>query len=181
MARRLSLLVLLGASAREMQAQGSKVPMPSGAPVVGAGLGVLPASTRARVLLERDTVTGEGLLAVRVRVVGQGFVVASYQGVVKFDASGGTVLKTSTASNEEGQSLLNVDAAAPGVLKYAGFSARGYSRPTVKVGRIVFRAASLSRLRLTATLDVVGDPEGKSVPVRQRANATGVTSPVKAR
>lgn len=179
--RGLVAAVAVSTCALTVQAQASQVPMPANTAAAGPGLGVVPASARARVVLARDTVTGDGLVAVRVRVEGRGFTVASYQGIIRFSVAGGVVVKTFTTAGTEGQNLLNLDAGTPGLLRYAGFSARGFTQPAVEVGRVVFRASSLDRLKLTASLDVMGDPEGKSVPSKQRTGATGISSPTKSR
>lgn len=161
-----------GLCAQALPAKARAAAKPAAAPPPASGLGVVSAKARARVILECDTVSGAGLVAVRLRVEGRGFTVASYQGVVHFDPAAGTVVTTVAATTGEGQNLLNAEPAKAGALNFAGFSARGFAASTVDVGRIVFRAASIERLRVTAALDVVGDPDGKSVPASQRLPAS---------
>lgn len=146
-------LCIAGACAFTAQAQGTRIPMPTSPATARPGLGVVAAAARARVVLHRDTVTGAGLVAVRVRVEGQGFVVAAYQGVIRFDAAAGVALQAFTVTGDEEQSLLNIDRSSPGVLKYAGFSARGFL--TMRPDRLSRMAGSTCWIRRTGPQKLV--------------------------
>lgn len=117
-----------------------------------------PASVR--VTLERRE-SGDRRLVVVVRVNGEGLVLGSYSGRVRFNPREFVV--DSTLVGSDGSRYVNGNEAARGTLRFAGFTTTGFTSDVAL--RIVGHTTAAGTVpRFSALLDVAGNLAGTGVP-----------------
>ncbi len=127
----------------------------------------------AVVTVVRDKTSTPVHTVLMVRVEGKGMVLASYEGRVRFDASVFAV--DSATAGSDGSRFVNAGDASKGVIRFAGFTPTGFkSNDAVRI--VGHSTRPIDAAKVTATLEVAGDLEGKPVGKAGLLPATRVES-----
>ena len=116
-----------------------------------------------QVMIQQDTRVGGDSAVFVVNVVGNGVPVASYQGLLTFDANAMEISAAPTPTGASGEfRIVNAAAAADGVIRFAGFATENFS--TTEAFRIVghFKPGKVP-VNLVGKLDVAGETTGSAI------------------
>lgn len=115
-----------------------------------------------------------GTIRLRVRVLTKDVPLASYQGVITFDAGSFELVSVETPRSEEGgMHLVNPGEIANGQIRFAAFTTEKFADDEA-FSLIVKPLRPIGQMQLKATLDVAGETSGTALAGAQLRGSTGV-------
>ena len=137
------------------------------APSSGSPLEKLSSGVRAVTIVESER-NGEVVLSILLQSSRD--MIASFQGTLRYDPDRLEIVDVAPSA---GGHLVNANDKERGILRFAGFSERGFKERSVAKFTVHTRGP-LTRAGLTTTLDVVGTEDGRAIPKTQMSGKAGV-------
>lgn len=124
---------------------------------------VLQATARVQTVVDVGPAGSDGIVPVTVRTVTTGVVLGSYQGTVRFAPGSVRLVQAATPRGGDATRLLNAADTASGLIRFAGYTVRGFRHDTVLTLR-VRPIRPIGAMTFVAALDVAADSAGTRVP-----------------
>jgi hypothetical protein len=131
-------------------------------------------SVHVRVVRESGATDRAVLL---VHVEASGVTLGSYQGTMTFDPA--VLMVDSALAGRDGFRFVNANNAAKGSIRFAGFTATGF-KGTDAVRIVARTKGSIDGAKITATLEVAGDMDGRAIAAVALQGTKGVESAARA-
>lgn len=133
----------------------------------------LPAEA-VQALVQSSEGPSAGTIRLRIRILTKDVPLASYQGVVSFDAGSFELVSVETPRAEEGgMYLVNPGEIANGQIRFAAFTTEKFLDDEA-FSLIVKPLRPIGQMQLRATLDVAGETSGTALAGAQLRGSTGV-------